>query len=83
MVIDIKDVITLDDDNEYVVASKVKYENKTYYYLIDKNNNTNLKFCYEDKDELVELDDKELITKLLPLFFESSKHILDELKNEV
>ena len=82
MMIDIKDVITLDDDNEYTVVSKVNYESKIYYYLVDIKDNTNLKFCYEDKDELVELVDKELTTKLLPLFFEASKHILDELKND-
>ena len=68
MIISIKDTLTLDDNNEYVVVSKVNYENKNYYYLLDKNNNENPLFCYEDNDELVELNDKELITKLLPLF---------------
>ena len=31
MNIEIKDVVTLDDNNEYVVASKTNYEGKTYY----------------------------------------------------
>ena len=31
--IDIKDVLTLDDKNEYVVVSKINYESKIYYYL--------------------------------------------------
>ena len=35
-------------------------------------------FCYEDKDELVELEDKELTTNLLPLFLEASKDIINE-----
>ena len=68
MTINIKDTLTLDDNNEYVVVSKVNYENKNYYYLLDKNNIENPLFCYKDNDELVELNDKELITKLLPLF---------------
>lgn len=72
MNIDMKDTITLDDKNQYVVASKINYENKIYYYLVDIHNHANLKFCYEDKDELVELNDKELTTKLLPLFFEKA-----------
>lgn len=76
MELNIKDIVTLDDNNEYVVVSKTNYENKTYYYLIDKNNNTNIKFCYEDAGDLVEFDDKELATKLLPLF-------LKEMKNEL
>ena len=35
MNIDIKDVITLDDNNEYVVVNKVNYNDKNYYYLRD------------------------------------------------
>ena len=32
--IDIKDILTLDDNNKYIVVSKVNYEGKIYYYLI-------------------------------------------------
>lgn len=73
MTINIKDTLTLDDNNEYVVISKINYESKIYYYLLDKNNKENFKFCYEDKEELVEVDDKELATKLIPLFVEVAK----------
>lgn len=72
MNIDIKDTLTLDDKNQYVVVSKINYENKIYYYLVDIHNHANLKFCYEDKDELVELANKELTAKLLPLFYEKA-----------
>lgn len=78
MIICIKDILTLDDKNDYVVVSKINYENKIYYYLVDINNNENLKFCYEDNNELVEIEDKELTTKLLPMFLEASK---EELSN--
>ena len=78
MNIDIKDIITLDDNNEYVVVSKVNYENKIYYYLVDMNKHENIMFCYEDSEELVELNNKELTTKLMPLFLESSKNVLEE-----
>ena len=73
MIINIKDTLTLDDNNEYVVVSKINYESKNYYYLLDKNNFSNIKFCYEDNDKLVEINDKELVTKLLPLFIEAAK----------
>lgn len=76
MSINIKDVLTLDDDNKYVVVSKVYYEGKDYLFLVDINNNTNLKFCYLDNDEIVESNDKELNTKLVPLFFDKVKNIL-------
>lgn len=73
MNIDIKDTLLLDDNNEYVVVSKIKYENKDYYYLVDINNNGNVKFCYQNNEELVEFDNKELTAKLLPLFLEKNK----------
>lgn len=73
MIINIKDTLTLDDNNEYVVISKINHENKNYYYLLDRKNLKNVKFCYEDNEELVEIIDKNLITKLLPLFVEASQ----------
>ena len=75
MTINIKDILTLDDNNEYVVVNKNFYDNKNFYYLADLNNNTNVKFCYEDKDELVEINDKVLNTKLLSLFANSNNNI--------
>lgn len=77
MTFEIKDTLTLDDNNEYVVISKINYKNINYCYLLDKNNEENVNFCYEDNDELVEVDDKELVTKLLPLFVEEAKKEID------
>ncbi len=83
MNIKIKDVLTLDDKNKYVVVSIVNLENKSYYYLVDINNN-NVKFCYEYNDGLVEIDDNELIRKLLPLLYNSAKdNILSNLNNDL
>ena len=79
MIINMKDTLTLDDNNEYVVVSKVNVDDKNYFYLIDKNDNANVKFCYQDNDELVELNDKELVTRLLPLFVENAKGELEDL----
>ena len=79
MIINMKDTLTLDDNNEYVVVSKVNVDDKNYFYLIDKNDNSNVKFCYQDNDELVELNDKELVTRLLPLFVENAKGELEDL----
>ena len=73
MTINIMDILTLSDNNRYVVTSKVNYENKTYYFLVDEHNSGNLKFCYEYNDGLIEIEDKDLATKLLPRFLEASK----------
>lgn len=72
MTIGIKDTLVLDDHNEYVVISKINYDNKEYYYLIDINNDENILFCYEDNDELVEVVDKKLVTKMLPSFLRAA-----------
>ena len=76
--INIKDTLVLDDDNEYVVVSKANYKDKTYYYIISNNDNSDFKFCYQDNDELVEIEDDKLIKELIPLFFYNVKEVLFE-----
>ncbi|MDR2571861.1 MAG: hypothetical protein LBD23_16405 [Oscillospiraceae bacterium] len=82
MNIDIKDIITLSDNQNYIVCSKTEYQGATYFYLIDIENNENIKFVREiqqdGKTTVVEIEDKELLQQLLPLFFEAGKHILEE-----
>ena len=82
MNIDIKDTLTLSDNNKYVVASKTSYNNKIYYYLIDPTNYANIKFCEEDKNELIEIKDKETIKKLLPLFIKAARNVIKEIQEE-
>jgi len=78
MDIDIKDTITLCDDNSYVVAGKTTYQENVYYYLIDRDNNANIKFCVENKvnSSLLELEDSKVIRILLPLFLESATNAI-------
>ena len=85
MGIDIKDIITLSDDNEYVVVSKTDYQNQIYYYLMDKNSKENIKFCVENSSNssLIEVEDKELIQRLLPLFLKATSESLSREKLEL
>ena len=71
--IDVKDVLTLEDDKKYVVVSKIDYENKVYFYLVGVEEITDVKFGYIDNDEFVEINNKELVTKLLPHFYKDVK----------
>ena len=84
MDIDIKDVVELDDNIEYIVVSKTNYNNNTYYYLIDINNTTNFKFLYEDLSDqtLVEVEYDNLLKELVPLFLSASKPVLEEMNIE-
>lgn len=64
-------IITLDDDNKYVIVSKVVIKNINYYYLIDINNVKNVKFCQEERETIIlkEITDKEVITNLIRVFY--------------
>lgn len=66
-------IITLDDDNKYVIVSKVVIKDINYYYLIDINNVKNIKFCQEERVGetiiLKEITDKEVITNLIRVFY--------------
>lgn len=74
--INIKDTLVLDNDNEYVVVSKTNYNDKIYYYILNNNDNSDFKFCYQENDELIEIEDDKLIKELIPLFFNSVKEEL-------
>ena len=86
--IEVTNLVTLSDDNEYVVTAKAIYNGKVYYYFVDINNNKNIKFLYEDGDELVEEEDDNIIRQLLPLFLENIKEmvpgdVIEETKNMI
>ena len=76
--LEVTNIVTLDDDIEYVVAGKANYEGTIYYYFVDINDNQNMKILYEDGDELAEVDDTVETNNLLPLFMESLKPIIPE-----
>lgn len=86
MNIEIKDIITLSDNNKYVVTSKVNYQNNMYLYLFDINDNENIKFCLEqhkdNKITVIEVEDKELIKELLPLFYNETKIAINSFETE-
>lgn len=79
MNIDIKDLIALDGKNKYVVASKTNYENKIYYLLVNSNDMSDVKFCYEKgtNNDLLESNDKEINQKLLPLFLKETNKVMN------
>lgn len=80
MNIDIKDVITLDGKEKYIVTSKTNYENKIYYLLVNENNMGDVKFCYEKGNNvLVESEDNDINQKLLPLFLKASRAVIKDI----
>ena len=74
----IKDLVTLDDDREYVITSIAHYDGFDYCYLIDINNNENFKFCklvYRNGYScLVEVEDDTILQKIIPLLYSAVKN---------
>lgn len=85
MNIDEEDIVELSDDNSYYVARKAKYDNTCYYCVVNTKNNEDIKFLYELKNELVEVEDQKTIDKLLKIMFRKSDvlQLLKILKNKI
>lgn len=73
MNMNIKDRIILNDNIEYLVISKIIYQSNIYYLLTNINDIKNIKICQEkNRKNLIEIEDKNFISKLLPYFVKSS-----------
>lgn len=79
----LRDVLKLKDGKTYEVINKMLYEEITYYYLVDIKNSRHIKFCMEDKDELVEITDINLLKTLIPILTGNTKDNLTLLLTEM
>lgn len=52
-------ILTLADNNEYLVLDKFNYNNFTYVYLVDINDNTNIIYGKLNGEDIIELSDPE------------------------
>ena len=85
MNINTNNIILLDDNKEYVVASKIEYKGRNYIYILEINNPKNYKFAEigEDDISVIESSEKALLNELIPLFGWDAKKTFDELlKND-
>ena len=70
--IDVLDIVTLDNDIDYVVGAKTKTDDVIYYCLINESNLDDLIICSStDEVTLKEVNDAEIVKKLLPRFYKS------------
>lgn len=58
------DILTLDDDVRYIVASIIKHNDKDYYFLCEEKNPKSSMFCYLENNKLIKVDDKKLLELL-------------------
>ena len=59
MKVEVDNVITLDNDADYLVVNKLNYENNTYFEICNLNDNKDLKIVKQEGNELVEFFDFE------------------------
>lgn len=80
-----KDIIVLSDDNHYIVVKKATIDNINYYYISDINNKENIKFLFEDGNELVEIENKNTFDNVLEKMFNDIDldDFLRELKEKI
>ena len=70
--IDVLDIVTLDNDIDYVVCAKTKIDDVIYYCLINESNLDDLIICSStDEVTLKEVNDAEIVKKILPRFYKS------------
>ena len=66
------DLLTLEDDKDYVVVSTTTLSGILYVYLIEHKDVSNFLICsYDQVDGLYEVDDPELLKELLNIFSKS------------
>ena len=73
MKVEVNNIVTLDNDADYLVTNKLDYENNTYFALCNLNDDKDLKIVRQEGNELVEFFDFELLTKLVCLFDSQNK----------
>lgn len=58
------DLLTLDDNVKYIVASIIEHKDKKYYFLCEERNPKKTMFCYLEDSKLIKVDDEKLIELL-------------------
>ena len=66
----IDNVITINDDKEYIVVKQVELEGKIYLYIVNNKDDKDSRFVEVDNKEIRNIDPTLFQEKLLPLFLE-------------
>ena len=66
------DIVTLENDKKYLVASTCNYNSKSYVYLVNMENNIDCILAALQEDELEQVTDNELFIKIMPLIIDNA-----------
>ncbi len=77
--VEVGEILTLEDDKNYVAVASTILDNINYVYLMDENDYSNFMFCaYDQTDGLYEVEDAELLDRLLEIFNEQLANRQDD-----
>ena len=65
------DVITLENDVQYVVAGSCMYNEKFYVYLVNIHNSQDCMLGIVEKDDLKPVQNEEIFVKVMPLILDN------------
>lgn len=67
--IELGEILTLEDNKEYVVVGSTMLNEINYVYLMNSKDYSNFMFCkYDQTDGLYEVTDPELLKQLISIF---------------
>lgn len=66
------DIVTLENDKKYLVASTCSYHSKIYVYLINVENNLDCILANLQEDNLEQVTEDELFIKIMPLIIDNA-----------
>lgn len=66
------DIVTLENDKKYLVASTCNYNSKFYVYLVNIENNIDCILAILQENDLEQVTDKELFIKVMPLIIDNA-----------
>lgn len=66
--LEVGDLITLSNNEQYIVMKRVNYNSISYVYLISRDGISDIMICSYDNDNLKRVDDEKLFIKLLELY---------------
>ena len=61
--------ITMNDGRVFIVIEQVEYENNTYLYLVNDDDDTDSVYLQIKDDKLLKIDPKLFEEKIFPLFY--------------
>lgn len=77
--VEVGEILTLEDDKNYVAVASTILDNINYVYLMDEKDYSNFMFCaYDQTDGLYEVEDAELLDRLLEIFNEQLANRQDD-----